>query len=175
MDFAIKIAVLVLVMVALYALSRSLSEPKESVSASVLTEPPDEARPTYDLDAEEQAVRPRVVDGTRIENYGFREIDLSKGPPDPEDFFDELFVQRFDETYNHRYQDSYTVCTPKGISRFRREKEYSSLLASGYIIVERYDIDLILNAILDPADRDDESGAEQVGDPDQLQNPRFQR
>jgi hypothetical protein len=165
MDFAVKLGILMLAMVVLYALSRSFSEPKESVSA--LPDPAPETQPpehVYNPVRDEAAVRPVSMAGTRIDNYGFTEIDLSKGPPDPEDFLDELMVHFYGEGSGHGWNDSFTVCTPRGIARYMREKGYDSLLATGYIIVERYDIDLILETILEPADDEEASTGEPLPD-----------
>jgi hypothetical protein len=139
-------------MVVLYAIAHSFSEPKEAGTFTPANEAAPDVEPTYDAAAEEREIRQRTVGETTIQNYGFRTIDLRTGPPDKEDFFDELNVQFYAADTRHSWQSSYTVCTPKGITRFMREKGYDSLLASAYIIVERYDIDVILGTILEPVE-----------------------
>ncbi len=155
MDLAIKIGLMILAMVALYAIASRFSDPKEAGTYPPANElPPGPPEPAYDPAAEELEVRQRTVGEKTIRNYGFRTIDLRTGPPDKEDFFDELNVAFYDASTAYAWQSSFTVCTPKGIARFMREKGYDSLLSTGYIIVERYDIDVILNTVLDPADLD---------------------
>lgn len=160
MDLAVKVGLMISAMVLLYAIASRFSEPT-GTSAYTPTEPPPEpeqpepeAKPTYDPAAEELEVRQRTVGEKTIRNYGFRTIDLRTGPPDKEDFFDELNVAFYDASTGYAWQSSFTVCTPKGIARFMREKGYDSLLSTGYIVVERYDIDVILKTVLDPADLD---------------------
>lgn len=152
--------------VALYVLARRFSHPDD---VDAFKPPPDEPaseKPRFgsEAEAEERAVRQRSAGDTTIQNYGFRSVNLATGPEDPEDFFDELIVYFYAAGTGHTWEATYTVCTPKGIARYMRDKGYTSLLASGYVIVERYDIDAILETILEPV--------EDIGDyeePDQLE------
>ena len=163
MDLALKVGIMVAAMVILYALARSFSKLDEADTYKPPADPPVQPRPAHDVEDEELAVRPRTVGDTTVKNYGFSTIDLRTGPPDPEDFYDELIAQFYSAETGHEWEATYTVCTPKGIASYMRDKGYASLLASGYVIVPRYDIDLILETILEPV--------EEVGDytePDQL-------
>src|SRR3982751_2310138 len=124
MDLAVKLGVMLLAMAVLYLVADRFSEPKESLSVPPPLLPQEPPPSTYDPVAEEREVRPRAVGSARIENYGFATIDLRTGPADPEDFFDELYVQLYDDATAHSWQAAYTVCTPKGIARFMRDKGY---------------------------------------------------
>jgi hypothetical protein len=168
-DLAIKIGLMVLAMVVLYAIAHSFSDPKEAGTYLPANEAPPEPEPTYDAAAEEREIRQHTVGETTIQNYGFRTIDLRTGPADPEDFFDELTVRLYASDTGHTWQASYTVCTPKGIARFMREKGYDSLLASAYLVVERYDIEVIPGTILAPVEETGEY--KPPDDPDQLVPP----
>ena len=167
MDFFAKLGLLLLVMAVLYLLAHS-SRPSDD--GGIVPPPPLEPEPAsaYDPEQEERAVQPREEGDVRIDNYGFRKIDLRTGPPDPEDFHDELIVHFYSYATGHTWQASYTICTPKGLASMMRETGFSSLLLNAYIVVERYDIDLILKTILEPTEDSPDMREETPRDPDQL-------
>lgn len=137
-------------MVALYALARGFSEPQESVPSAPQPEAP---LPSPDDLPEESAVFPRALKDAVIQNYGFDKIDLRTGPQDPTDFFDELLVSFFFRdrggVTGYSTNATYTVCTPKGIASKMQAEGWVSLVADGYIVVERYDMTVVLDTILD--------------------------
>jgi hypothetical protein len=171
MDLFAKVGLLLVVMAVLYLLARGSAEPAESATFTP-TLAPDRPTPSLDPGEEELAVRPREEGGTRIDNYGFRKTDLRTGPADPEDFYDELLVSFYSEDTGNGWQTSYTVCTPKGLARYMRETGFNSLLVNAYLVVERYDVDLILKTILEPVE-DAPDPPDGMKDPDVMQDGTF--
>lgn len=165
MDFAAKLGLLLMVMAVLYLLARSSADRAEAIP---LFSPPPDPEPSRDPAQEEAAVRPREFAGTRIDNYGFRDTDLRTGPRDPQDFFDELLVQFYSQDTGHSWQASYTVCTPKGLASHMRRTGFSSLIVSSFVVVERYDVDLILQTILEPVEESLDPPEQPVNDRDQF-------
>lgn len=79
--------------------------------------------------------------------YNFREMDVSQSPPDPTDFFDELWIEIKDTVRDNKWMEVRTVCTPKGLRRVMLEEGYASIFAGDYLFVQRYDLDFILQQI----------------------------
>jgi len=101
------------------------------------------------------AVIPSERDNVVVLDYAFKKIDLRSGPPDPSDFFDDLTVNFYDRSTGHKWKQEFQVGTPAGIGRYMREQHWRSLrMDGGTIIVDKFDIDLLLETILDPGDVD---------------------
>jgi hypothetical protein len=84
-----------------------------------------------------------------ILNYYFRHTDLVEGPRDPEDFYDEFFVELENPEHEHRWTTSFHVATPKGLERVMREDGSEFVYGEGTIIVPRFDLATILRAVLE--------------------------
>lgn len=153
LDFAGKLVVFGGALGLVYLLARHFSArgaDQVIVPPPALTSPAAGEPLPFDPEEEEKHVRRRREGATTITNYGFRSTDLRAGPPDPSDFYDELHVSLFNHDTGHRWDDLYIVCTPRGLERYMREHGWQSLLVNGYIVVARYDVDLILHTILEP-------------------------
>ncbi|MGH9554573.1 MAG: hypothetical protein ACRD2Y_02015 [Terriglobales bacterium] len=82
-------------------------------------------------------------------NYFFRETDLTTGPSDPEDFYDEFFVDWEHPETGYRWRTSYHVTTPKGMVRVMSEDRSDYLLGDATIVVRRFDLKTILRAVME--------------------------
>jgi hypothetical protein len=101
------------------------------------------------------AVIPCEQENLVVLDYAFKKIDLRSGPADPSDFFDELTVSFYDRSTGHRWKREFQVGTPLGIGSYMREQKWRSLrMDGGLVIVDKFDIDLLLDTILDPGDVD---------------------
>ncbi len=82
-------------------------------------------------------------------NYFFREIDLTEGPRDPEDFYDEFFVEWEHPETGYRWRTSFYVTTPRGMTRVMNEDRADYLLGDATIVVRRFDLKTILRAVIE--------------------------
>ncbi|HXE90542.1 MAG TPA: hypothetical protein VNK82_06215 [Terriglobales bacterium] len=84
-----------------------------------------------------------------ILNYYCRETDMVAGPSDPEDFYDEFFVEMENPEHEHRWTTSFHIATPKGLERVMQEDRSEFVYGDGAIIVQRFDLATILRAVLE--------------------------
>ncbi len=84
----------------------------------------------------------------RIVKFYFTKFDLNQGPDDPLVFYDELFVELYDGDSGHRWTSSYGVATPAGLSKILEDKSWSYLYANGIVVVEKYDLSRIREAVV---------------------------
>src|SRR4051794_20817429 len=107
---AAKVALLLGAFAGIYGLSRWASRQTESVPPTP-ADPPEPARPpaldpprpwskVVSIDAGPQFAKPEILDETallpvRIVNMYFSRFDIVPGPPDPQSFADELFVDLY--------------------------------------------------------------------------------
>jgi hypothetical protein len=85
----------------------------------------------------------------RLHNYYFRQTDLQTGPADPAAFHDELFVELEDPGSGHRWTARFPVATPAGLARVMDEDRSDFIYDTDTIIIRRYDIALILEAVFE--------------------------
>jgi hypothetical protein len=149
---------------ALYLLARHLSRASEPSDFSTALDPeppafPEPVKPAvplvgyeipFPLDVREMEsqygpgfARPNIL------NYYFRHTDMVEGPPDPEDLYDEFFVELENPAHEHRWTTSFHVATPKGLERVMREDRSEFVYGEGTIIVQRFDLAVILRAVLE--------------------------
>jgi hypothetical protein len=94
----------------------------------------------------------RTPDGTYNRpvflNYYFGKTDLVKGPPDPASFFDEFTLEAEDPETGQKQVFEYTVATPTGLRQTMDQEKFASLyIESKTVIVDRWDLPLILETI----------------------------
>ena len=94
----------------------------------------------------------RMPDGTYNRpvflNYYFNKTDLVKGPPDQASFFDEFTLEAEDPETSQKQIFEYTVATPAGLRQIMDQEKFASLyIESKTVIVERWDLPLILETI----------------------------
>jgi hypothetical protein len=112
-------------------------------------EPPREARePGSHYDPH---INPDLV----ITHYNFRSFQADAGPPDPEEFYDELVFQAYTRRDGYRFTGSMMVATPRGLAA-ELKNGHAYLEGDGTVIVPRYDLTAILRALIerhtDPAE-----------------------
>ena len=90
-----------------------------------------------------------VKDGLTVNRYYFRQTDMEAGPPDPADFYDELFVDLSDPGSEQTWQNSIHVATLRGLDRVMQEEGWDSVIGTELLIVRRYDFDIILRAAIE--------------------------
>ncbi len=126
--------------VGLLALFRRLSRP---IDAASLEPPTMSAIPIPAEDLEEQ------TPALRIGNHYFRSFDMQTGPPDPECFYDEIFIEFENPESGEKWTNSYFVGTPSGIAQIMREEGWDQMFGTDLLIVRRFDREQILRGILD--------------------------
>jgi len=84
----------------------------------------------------------------RITKFYFSKFDLAAGPQDPDSFYDELFVEVYDPDSGSRWMQSYGVATPRGLEEILKDKDWNYLYANGIIVVPRYDLAPIREAVV---------------------------
>jgi hypothetical protein len=102
----------------------------------------------FDIRELEQKYGPELK-RPRILNYYFKTTDLIEGPQDPENFVDEFFVEFENPDDDHRWTSTNTIVTPRGISNTLAETADKFLYGDGMIIVPRYDLAMILRAVIE--------------------------
>lgn len=84
----------------------------------------------------------------RITKFYFSKFDLATGPQDPYSFYDELFVELYDSDSGSRWMQSYGVATPRGLEEILKDKQWNYLYANGIIVVPKYDVTPIREAVV---------------------------
>ena len=87
--------------------------------------------------------------GLTVNRYYFRQTDMEAGPPDPADFYDELFVDLSDSDSEQTWQNSIHVATPRALDRVMQEEGWDSVIGTELLIVRRYDFDVIFRAAIE--------------------------
>jgi hypothetical protein len=108
--------------------------------------------------AEQTALAPdAALEPVRITKFYFSKFDLASGPADPEVFYDELFVELYDADSGHRWMQSYGVATPRGLERILQDKSWGYLFANGIIVLPKYDLARIREAVIARLAEDNET------------------
>jgi len=153
---SVSAVVLIAGAIGLFALLRRLSRP---VEAATLEPPNIHALPLPEVEAADD--QPRL----RIRNHYFRSFDSEAGPPDPECFHDELFLELENPESGDSWTSSYFVGTPSGIAQLMREEGWGEMFSTDLLIVRRFDRDLILRSLLDRINEQYEIAPEPPRDP----------
>jgi len=156
MDHSLGTVVLVAGGIGLLVLLRRLSRP---VDAATLAAP---TIPTLPLPAAEEPGEDQSR--LRVRNHYFRSFDSDSGPPDPECFYDELFLE-LENPAGDAWTISYFVGTPIGIAQVMREEGWDEMFGTDLLIVRRFDRELILKSLLDRLEEQYEIAPEPPRDP----------
>jgi len=157
MDQTLGTVVLVAGGVGLLALLRRLSRPVDGATLEAPT------IPTLPLPAADQPDDDQP--SLRIRNHYFRSFDSDTGPPDPECFYDELFMELEDTHTGGSWTVSYFVGTPSGIAQVMREEGWDEMFGIDLLIVRRFDRELILKSLLERFEQQYEIAPEPPRDP----------
>lgn len=115
-------------------------EPQVPKVGSEIPLPRDAAQAVSEVDPE---YRPRIL------NYYFRETDLETGPPNPDEFIDDFFVEWENPADGNQWTQEITVATPAGLSREMREQHTDSLFTDNFLIVARFNLGKIIAALVE--------------------------
>ena len=85
----------------------------------------------------------------RVRSHYFRSFDSETGPPDPECFHDEVFLELENLETGDAWTSSYFVGTPSGIAQLMREEGWDEMFGTDLLIVRRFDRELIVRSLLD--------------------------
>lgn len=83
----------------------------------------------------------------RVMQFNFTQFDAVPGPPDPDNFADELIVELYDSVSDFRWTVTYVVATPAGIRKFMDDEQWKFFYATEIFIVRRYDLQTIREAV----------------------------
>lgn len=118
------------------------------------------ARPALDPESALSFLPPDPRLGSiRIKGVHFSKFDALPGPADPKCFCDELFVELYDANTGYFWTQSYLVATPEGLADVLREKSWKYLRTGSVIIVRRYDLQDIREAVVDYIIEDQKLGS----------------
>ena len=92
---------------------------------------------------------PPTRGGLLVRNHHFRSFDSDAGPPDPECFHDEVFLELENPQTGASWTNSYFVGTPSGIAQLMQEEGWDEMYGTDLLIVRRFDRELILRSLLE--------------------------
>ncbi len=156
MDQTLGTLVLIAGGIGLLVVLRRLSRP---VDAATLEAP---SVPTLPFPAAEEPEDDQSR--LRVRNHYFRSFDSDTGPPDPECFYDELFLE-VENPAGDGWTISHLVGTPSGIAQVMREEGWDEMLGTDLLIVRRFDRELILRSLLERLEEQYEIAPEVPRDP----------
>jgi len=90
----------------------------------------------------------KVIQPLQISGYHFRSFDPRTGPPDPARFCERLYLELSgadDSAVQKEY--SLLVATPAGLEDYMRAENRHFQFGRNLLLVEQFDMDLILRAI----------------------------
>lgn len=115
----------------------------------------------------------QFADKVVIQQHSFRTFDPVPGPPDPSDFMDDLLVRAYYPDTGGTTDFVFTVTTPKALAReiaAAPSKCYSP--PAGCFIVDRYDHDVIMHAVLKYLFAQQQEDGDTSDDPDPVNEGR---
>lgn len=140
----------------LLALLRRLSRPADAASLDAPIVPPPLPFPADEPDDDQSRLR--------VRNHYFRSFDSDTGPPEPECFYDELFLE-LENPAGDAWTISYFVGTPNGIAQVMWEEGWDEMFGIDLLIVRRFDRELILKSLLERLEEQHEIAPEPPRDP----------
>ena len=153
-----KLLVMLAAMISLFMVGRWISARAESSAddpALIQNETP-AARPTIlqgpaDGTPDPNAPVPPEMDfgPLVLRKLYFNGFDASSGPADPENFVDDVTLEVYFKQTGSLFENTYTVATPAGLGQLLRDKEWDILYSPEIFIVNRYDLKLIRETILE--------------------------
>jgi len=160
---ALKIALLAAAFAALYVLSRWASRLNESQPR---IESPPEPEPSRVLELPRQSAKVIEIDRrpkfhssqpvdeedlhpVQIVRMYFAKFDYEPGPPDPQSFAGELFVELYNADSGYQWTLSYFVSTPQGLNEMLQQENWDYAYADQVFFVRRYDAKVIRQAVVE--------------------------
>jgi hypothetical protein len=161
----LKLLGLVGAMIALYLVAKKLSGGEEECPSQVET--PTSTQPSAtqaDLDApsesctvgeqdgsdqpektDEEEVRPKNI---VIRDWNFAKFEIQTGPPDLDNFADELLVDLFDRSTGQSWRQTYFVATPAGLETVLDKRHSNFMFLPQTLVMNRYDLNELRQAVL---------------------------
>ncbi|HEV3305676.1 MAG TPA: hypothetical protein VGZ91_04480 [Candidatus Sulfotelmatobacter sp.] len=82
----------------------------------------------------------------RMKNFFFEKTDALSGPPDRNEFADDLHIELYDSDSGNGWWQSYFVATPQGLAQILRDRSWKYLHAREILVLPRYDLEEIRRA-----------------------------
>lgn len=153
-----KLLVVLAAMIALFVVARWISARAESSAhdPTLIQHETPSVRPTV-LQAQDDPtpdpnapVHPEMDFGpvvlTKLYFSGF---DAIGGPADPLSFVDDVTVEVYFKQSGSLFENTYTIATPTGLGQLLREKQWDILYSPEIFVVNRYDLKLIRETIME--------------------------
>jgi hypothetical protein len=150
-SFNFELLLVFLIAVAGYFAIRALLAPDERTAEDIYAESRQRDRQTFGTRATGDKNQPAPVSNdlgrVRVMEFNFAHFDAVPGPPDPENFADELIVELYDPISDFRWTSTYVIATPAGIRNLMDEERWNFFYATEIFIVRRYDLQVIREAV----------------------------
>ena len=156
MSESAKLLVMLAALIALFLVGRWISARAES-SAHDPTLIQHEAPPAQAVILPRDAVpdpnapvHPEMDFGSVVlKKLYFDTFDAVSGPTDPLRFADDMTIEVYFKQTGSVFENTYTVATPAGLDQLLRDKNWDILYSPEIFIVNRYDLKLIRETILE--------------------------
>jgi hypothetical protein len=151
-----KLLVMLAAMISLFMVGRWISARAESSAhdPTLIQNETPSVRPTIlpdDATPDPNApVHPEMDFGPVVlRKLYFNGFDAASGPADPLSFVDDITLEVYFKHSGSLFENTYTVATPDGLVQLLRDKEWDILYSPEIFIVNRYDLKLIRETILE--------------------------
>jgi hypothetical protein len=104
-----------------------------------------------EIDPEPQPPFPVKTPHYQLQALAFKNTDYRVGPPDPTVFFDEVTFSGTRLDSGNTFTLTAVVATPRGLEKYLRDKQYRYLWTSDLLVIERFDMEIIREMVLDYA------------------------
>jgi hypothetical protein len=94
----------------------------------------------------EEAAKQNTIE---IRAWNFATFEIETGPPDPNCFADDLWMDLFDSSTGHGWRQTYFVATSAGLEKMLRDNKTSFMFLPQILVLNRYDINQLRKAVLD--------------------------
>ena len=138
-----KVLFFIAVIIVFYVIVRRMSSHSSSAENYRPPEPPGPEPVTIDAEDIEEPTASRY----EITGYRFAKSDADHGPPDPEVFYDDFFVDVTNRETGEKFTNLMHVCTPRGLREEMSVKRQETLYGEELLVVLRYDLDTILDGV----------------------------
>jgi len=153
-----KLLVILAAMISLFMAGRWISAHSESSAhdPTLIQDETPSVRPTILKGADDATpdpnapIHPEMDFGPVVlRKLYFNGFDAAGGPADPLSFVDDVTLEVYFKHTGALFENTYTVATPAGLGQLLRDKEWDILYSPEIFIVNRYDLKLIRETILE--------------------------
>jgi len=154
-------------MLVLYVLARKLSgggeamppasenpvsigtRPAQTVEPPAQEEADEDDSDEFDDEADEDPEAEASKLPFQISKWRFEHFDISTGPPDPDCFADQLWVDMFDPSTGKNFAQVLLVATPAGLEKMLLESKSGFVPLPQALLIRRYDEEKCREAVLE--------------------------